>query len=208
MTVTRKWSLLAAVLIVAIFAAGGSCWSPRSGARRPTSRPRLRRQEAANAGLQQQIEMLKAQQADLPTAAGAARGRCGRRSRTTRRCPTLIRNLTAAGRQGRREHRLDGAAVRRVAAGPGHRRRGTDDADDRHDAGTAASGLEDATATPEHAAAPHLDALPGAADAQRDRQLLRAGAVRQQARGPAALVPGDRLHARPSTAAEDAHRAT
>ena len=66
MSVTRKWSLLAAVLVLAIVAAG---WflliSPKRG-EAAALRADTVTQEEANQRLLQQLEVLKAQQADLP----------------------------------------------------------------------------------------------------------------------------------------------
>ena len=71
------------------------------------------------------------------------------------------------------------SAAGRAGGGSGHHGR----ADDHR----RRLGIDGSTA-PAHrrrrAPLPGLDAVPGAADAQRHRQLLRAGAVRQQARGP------------------------
>jgi len=98
MSVTRKWSLLAAVLVLAIVAAG---WflliSPKRG-EAAALRADTVTQEEANERLLQQLEVLKAQQADLP------RQRAKLAVLSTQipdnpALPTLIRDLTKAGRK-------------------------------------------------------------------------------------------------------------
>jgi len=98
MSVTRKWSLLAAVLVLAILAAG---WfllvSPRRG-EAASLREKSVSQEEANARLLQQLSVLKAQQADLP-AQRADLAVMRQQIPSNPALPTLIRNLTAAGRK-------------------------------------------------------------------------------------------------------------
>lgn len=98
MTVTRKWSLLAAVLVLAIFAAG---WflliSPKRG-EAAALRADTVTQEDANSRLEQKIAMLQAQQADLPK----QRARLAvirRQIPNNPALPTMIRNLSAAGKK-------------------------------------------------------------------------------------------------------------
>ena len=190
MTDTRKWSALAAVLVVAIFAAG---WflliSPKRGDAAELREQGGHARRRPTPGSSEQITMLQAQQKDLPQQQ-AQLAAMRTQIPDNPALPSLIRDLTAAGQQGRRQHRLDGA-VRcrwRWCAAPARHGRADDHRYDRHDR---IDRHDRTTATPpKHAAAPTLDAVPGAADAERDRQLLRAGAVPQQAREPPALVPG------------------
>ena len=98
MTVTRKWSMMAAILILAILAAG---WflliSPKRG-EAAELRTQGVTQEDANARLTQQISVLQAQQSDLPK----QRARLAvfkTRIPSNPALPTLIRDLTAAGRK-------------------------------------------------------------------------------------------------------------
>jgi Tfp pilus assembly protein PilO len=98
MTDIRKWSALAVVLVAAIFAAS---WflliSPKRSEAAELTGKAVSRAEA-NSRLEQQIQVLKAQQEDLP--------RQRARLATLRRqipdnpaLPSLIRDLTAAGRK-------------------------------------------------------------------------------------------------------------
>ena len=66
MTVSRKWSLLAAVLVVAIFAAGWFLLIAPKRAEATKLQGKTVSQEEANSRLQQQIQVLQAQQKDLP----------------------------------------------------------------------------------------------------------------------------------------------
>jgi type IV pilus assembly protein PilO len=98
MTVTRKWSLLALLLVVAIFAAG---WflliSPKRG-EAADLRSQTTTQEDANARLQDKIRVLMAQQEDLPQ----KRARLAvirTRIPDNPSLPSLVRDLTAAGRK-------------------------------------------------------------------------------------------------------------
>jgi type IV pilus assembly protein PilO len=98
MTDTRKWSALAAVLVVAIFAAS---WflliSPKRG-----DAAELRGKAAAkseeNARLAEQITMLQEQQKDLPTQQ-AKLAAMRTQIPTNPALPSLIRDLTAAGKK-------------------------------------------------------------------------------------------------------------
>lgn len=98
MTETRKWSAAAVVLIVAIVAAG---WfllvSPKRTAAADLQAKTVS-QEGTNTSLEQKLQQLKAQQADLP------QKRARLAAITTKipsnpALPSLIRDLTAAGRK-------------------------------------------------------------------------------------------------------------
>jgi type IV pilus assembly protein PilO len=98
MTVTRKWSLLALLLVVAIFAAG---WflliSPKRG-EAADLRSQTATQEDANARLEDKIQVLMAQQKDLPR----QRARLAvirTQIPDNPALPALVRDLTAAGRK-------------------------------------------------------------------------------------------------------------
>jgi Tfp pilus assembly protein PilO len=98
MTDTRKWSALAAVLVVAIFAAG---WflliSPKRGdAAELRGKADAKAQD--NARLQEQIAMLQEQQKGLPTQQ-AQLAAMRTQIPTNPALPSLIRDLTAAGRK-------------------------------------------------------------------------------------------------------------
>jgi Tfp pilus assembly protein PilO len=98
MTDTRKWSALAAVLVVAIFAAG---WflliSPKRGdAAELRGKAATKAQD--NARLQEQITMLQEQQKDLPTQQ-AQLAAMRTQIPTNPALPSLIRDLTAAGKK-------------------------------------------------------------------------------------------------------------
>jgi Tfp pilus assembly protein PilO len=98
MSLTRRWSFLTAVAVVAILAAG---WfllvSPKRGEASELKASTIS-QEEANSRLQSQIEMLQAQQADLPKKR-AELAALGRQIPNNPALPTLIRSLTAASRQ-------------------------------------------------------------------------------------------------------------
>ncbi|MGH8880359.1 MAG: type 4a pilus biogenesis protein PilO [Stackebrandtia sp.] len=66
MTMTRKWSLLAAVVVIAILAAGWFLAVAPKRADAQAVRGKVTKQEVANQQLQQQIQALKAQALDLP----------------------------------------------------------------------------------------------------------------------------------------------
>ena len=98
MTETRKWSLVAGVLVVAIFAAGWFLLIAPKRSDAAALKADTVTQDDANARLEQQIEVLQAQQADLP----AQRARLAvlqKRIPNNPALPTLIRNLTSAGRK-------------------------------------------------------------------------------------------------------------
>jgi len=98
MSVTRKWSLMAAVLVLAILAGG---WfllvSPKRG-EAAELRTQTASQEEANERLLQQLEVLKAQQANLPRQR-ARLAVLGTQIPDNPALPTLIRDLTKAGRK-------------------------------------------------------------------------------------------------------------
>lgn len=98
MSVTRKWSLLAAVLVLAILAAGWFLLVAPKRSEAAGLRKQAVSQQDANARLLQQLEVLKAQQAELPK----QRARLAvmrTQIPDNPALPTLIRNLTAAGRK-------------------------------------------------------------------------------------------------------------
>jgi type IV pilus assembly protein PilO len=98
MTVTRKWSLLALLLVVAIFAAG---WflliSPKRG-EAAELRGRTASQDEANSRLEQKIQVLMAQQEDLPRKR-AQLAVIRTRIPDNPALPTLVRELTAASQK-------------------------------------------------------------------------------------------------------------
>ena len=98
MSVTRKWSLMAAVLVLAILAAG---WflliSPKRG-EAAVLRADTVTQDEANDRLLQQLEVLKAQQEDLPRQR-ARLAVLGTQIPDNPALPTMIRDLTKAGRK-------------------------------------------------------------------------------------------------------------
>jgi Tfp pilus assembly protein PilO len=98
MTVIRKWSALAAALAVAIAVAG---WflliSPKRG-EAAEARAATVSQDEANARLTQQLEVLKAQHADLP-AQRAKLAVMQKEIPDNPSLPSLVRQLTKAGRQ-------------------------------------------------------------------------------------------------------------
>ncbi len=201
MTDTRKWSALAVVLVAAIFAAS---WflliSPKRSEAAELKGKAVSRADA-NARLEQQIQVLKAQQEDLP--------RQRARLATLRRqipdnpaLPSLIRDLTAAGRKtgvsidsmspavpvalvapglvALRWRRPPRAPTPQRAPTPHRHRRGRDD--DPGCAGRPSRTLYQVPLT-----------------VNVTGTLLRARAVPQQGRELPALVPGQWLHARRRT---------
>ena len=110
MTDTRKWSALAVVLVAAIFAAG---WfllvSPKRG-EASELRQQTGTQEEANARLADKITLLKTQQADLPEQR-AKLATLRTQIPDNPALPTLIRDLTAAGRKA-------GVAIDAMAPAP------------------------------------------------------------------------------------------
>ena len=98
MTATRKWSLLSAVLAVAIFVAG---WFLLIGPKRSEAaglREQTVTQQDENARLLQQLAVLKAQQAELPQQR-AKLAVMQTQIPNNPALPTLVRDLTAAGRK-------------------------------------------------------------------------------------------------------------
>ena len=98
MSVTRKWSLLAAVVVVAILAAGWFLLISPKRTEAAGLREQAASQEDANARLVQAIEVLKAQQAELPQQR-AKLAVMRTQIPDNPALPTLIRDLTAAGRK-------------------------------------------------------------------------------------------------------------
>jgi type IV pilus assembly protein PilO len=98
MSVTRKWSLLALLLVVAVFAAG---WFLLIAPKRSEAADLKRQtvsQEDANSRLEQKIQVLMAQQEDLPR----QRARLAvirDQIPDNPALPALIRELTAAGQK-------------------------------------------------------------------------------------------------------------
>lgn len=98
MSVTRKWSLMAAVLVLAILAAGWFLLVAPKRSEAVGLREQTVSQEEANSRLLQQLEVLKAQQAELPQ----QRARLAvmrTQIPDNPSLPTLIRDLTSAGRK-------------------------------------------------------------------------------------------------------------
>ena len=98
MSLTRKWSLLAAVLVVAIFAAGWVLLISPKRSDAADLRSQANAQEAQNARLVQKLEMLKAQQAELPKQR-ATLATLRTQIPDNPALPSLIRDLTAAARK-------------------------------------------------------------------------------------------------------------
>lgn len=98
MSVTRKWSFLAAVLVLAILAAGWFLLVSPKRSEAAALAKRTVREEDANARLLQQLAVLKAQQADLPEQR-AQLAVMRKQIPNNPALPTLIRDLTAAGRK-------------------------------------------------------------------------------------------------------------
>ena len=98
MSVTRKWSALAVVLVLAILAAG---WfllvSPKRGEAADLEQ-QAAKQESANAKLVSELNELKQQQAELPEQR-AELAVMRKQIPDNPALPTLIRNLTQAGRK-------------------------------------------------------------------------------------------------------------
>lgn len=98
MSMTRKWSLLTAVLIVAILAAS---WFVLVSPKRSDAaelRAQATKQQSANDSLLQQLNELKAQSLDLPTQK-AQLAVLGKQIPDNPALPSLIRDLTAAGKK-------------------------------------------------------------------------------------------------------------
>jgi hypothetical protein len=98
MTVSRKWSLVAMFLVVAIFAAGWFLLIAPKRSEASDLQAQAASQDNANAKLQDQVQMLMAQQAELPQQR-AKLAVLRKQIPDNPALPTLIRNLTAAGRK-------------------------------------------------------------------------------------------------------------
>lgn len=97
MSVTRKWSLLAALLALVVLAAGWFLLVSPKRSEAAGLREQTASQQDANARLVQQLEVLKAQQAELPQQR-AKLAVMRTQIPDNPALPTLIRDLTAAGR--------------------------------------------------------------------------------------------------------------
>lgn len=98
MSVTRKWSLLAALLSLAILAAGWFLLVAPKRTEAAGLRDQTMSQQDANARLLQQLSVLKAQQAELPQQR-AKLAVMRTQIPDNPALPTLVRDLTAAGRK-------------------------------------------------------------------------------------------------------------
>ena len=98
MTLTRKWSLLAAVLIVAIVAAGWFLLTAPKRSEAADLRTQAKGVEQDNARLVQTLEILKAEQAELPSQR-ALLAKFRTQVPNNPALPSLIRDLTSAGRK-------------------------------------------------------------------------------------------------------------
>lgn len=98
MSMTRKWSLLTAVLVVAIVAAGWFVLIAPKRSEASGLRDQASSQEQQNAMLVQKLEVLKAQQAELPKQR-AELANLRIQIPDNPALPSLIRDLTAAGRK-------------------------------------------------------------------------------------------------------------
>jgi type IV pilus assembly protein PilO len=98
MTETRKWSAAAAVLIVAIVAAGWFLLVSPKRSDAADLKAQTATQENDNVALQQKLEELKAQQADLPEQR-ARLAEIASKIPGNPALPSLVRDLTAAGRK-------------------------------------------------------------------------------------------------------------
>jgi Tfp pilus assembly protein PilO len=98
MTLTRKWSLLAVVLILGILAAGWFLMVAPKRSHAAELKQQTLTQEQANAQLQQKISMLQSQQKDLPKER-ARLAVIGRQVPNNPALPALIRSLSSAANQ-------------------------------------------------------------------------------------------------------------
>jgi type IV pilus assembly protein PilO len=98
MTDTRKWSAAAVVLIVAIVAAGWFLLVSPKRSDATELKAQTATQESANVALQEKLEELKAQQADLPKQR-ARLAEISTKIPNNPALPSMIRDLTAAGRK-------------------------------------------------------------------------------------------------------------
>jgi Tfp pilus assembly protein PilO len=98
MSMTQRWSFVAFVAALAVLAGG---WfllvSPKRG-EAADLKSQATKQDSTNAGLVQQLAILKEQQADLPTQQ-ARLAVLGQRIPTDPALPGLVRSLSAAARQ-------------------------------------------------------------------------------------------------------------
>jgi Tfp pilus assembly protein PilO len=157
MTDTRKWSAVAAVLVVAIFAAG---WflliSPKRGDA-ATLRDTAAAKAQANGKLEEQIKMLQQQQQDLPTQQ-ATLAALRTKIPTNPALPALIRDLTVAGQKAGVS--LDSmapsppVAVVSAAAAPAVTSSSNSTEGDSTSSATDSTSSTPKSKAPEHAAAP------------------------------------------------------
>lgn len=98
MSETRKWSLMAGVLVAAVLAAGWFLLIAPKRTEAAGLREQTVTQEDANARLVQKLAVLKAQQAELPEKR-AELAVMREQIPDNPELPTLVRDLTAAGRK-------------------------------------------------------------------------------------------------------------
>jgi Tfp pilus assembly protein PilO len=98
MTVTRKWSLLAAVLVVAVLAAGWFLLVSPKRSEAADIKAQTASQEQKNVQLQSEIQQLEAQLAELPKER-AKLATIQKQIPNNPALPSLIRDLTDAGRK-------------------------------------------------------------------------------------------------------------
>jgi Tfp pilus assembly protein PilO len=98
MTLTRKWSLLAVVIILGILAAGWFLMVAPKRSHAAELKQRTLTQEQENARLQEKISMLQSQEKDLPKER-ARLAVIGRQVPNNPALPALIRNLSSAANQ-------------------------------------------------------------------------------------------------------------
>ena len=98
MSMTRRWSLLTAVLIVGILAASWFLLVSPKRSEASELRGKATEQQASNDALVQKLNELKAQSLDLPKQK-AQLAVIGKQIPDNPALPTLIRNLTAAGKK-------------------------------------------------------------------------------------------------------------
>src|SRR5215218_385373 len=98
MSVTRKWSLLAVVLILAVLAAGWFLLVAPKRTEAAELQDQAASQNAANARLLTELDMLKQQQTELPQKQ-AELAVMRKQIPDNPALPTLIRDLTQAGRK-------------------------------------------------------------------------------------------------------------
>ena len=98
MSVTRKWSALAVVLVLAILAAGWFLLVSPKRSEAADLNTQVESQESKNAQLVSELEQLKAQQAELP-AQRAELATMRKQIPDNPALPSLIRSLTESGRK-------------------------------------------------------------------------------------------------------------